>query len=315
MSFNIPQKVDNSFRKGKTNNTYNTYKVMLSKLFKEEFNTDTFSIKNIEDTDRVMNYINTLTLTSKKILTISIVMILKATDAPTSLVDFYGKMAREYRIEDKNMRKNREATSDELVWHITWDWVKEMYKEYKHFLFNVDKSNMTELTYKRIYMGYVVFTLLIHIPPQRGEVLFNCYIDKDVPGYNNIDLTKKQWIIRQSKTQKSYGVRVIPLSDDIIDIVTKWLNISNCKNKLLICNDQGSKMSTQSYTQFLNNTIFRTQASRYVSTDDLRKAYVTHMIIHVGVNEMERNTMANLLGHSPSTMMELYFKPQLEDGI
>jgi len=315
MSLEIPDKINKAFTKDKTINTYNTYKVMLSKLFKEEFDTDIFSIKKLENTDRINKYINSLTLTSKKLLTIAIVMILKAANASQKLIDFYGKLARQYRIEDKAVRKNRQATAEEMLWHITWDWVKELYKEYKYFLFNINKDDITELAYNRLFMGYVVFSLLTRIPPQRGECLFNCYIDRNVPGANTIDLNKKQWIIRQSKTKRSYGERIIPLPDDIVKIIKEWKEMSNCNEKLLLCNDQGGKMSTQSYTQFLNNTLFRTGASRFVSTDDLRKSYVTHMIVHVGVNDKEREDMANLLGHSSKTMMELYFKPLLEDGI
>ena len=315
MPLQIPDKIAKLMKEGKTSNTYDTYKVMLAKLFREQFDTDIFSVKKLEDTKTVSKYIDTLTLTSKKILTIAIVMILKAAKASQTLIDYYGKMARQYRIEDKKLRKNREATADEMVWHITWNWVKEMYKEYKYFIFNINRNDISELAYKRLYMGYVVFTLLTRFPPQRGETLFNCYVNRDVPGSNIIDLKKKEWIIRQSKTKRTYGERIISLPDDVVKIIKDWMEISNCNEKLLICNDQGGKMSTQSYTQFLNKTLFRTKASRFVSTDDLRKAYVTHMIVHAGVNEEERDAMANLLGHSPATMMELYFKPLLEDGI
>ena len=164
-------------------------------------------------------------------------------------------------------------------------------------------------------MGYVTFSLLTMLPPQRGEVLFNCYVDRDVPNSNMIDLKNKEWIIRESKTKRSYGCRKLPLCDRLVRIIKDWMIISNCKEKLLLCNDHGYKMSTQSYTQFLNCTLFRTGSCRHVSTDDLRKAYVTHMITNIGVNEEERDAMANALGHSPSTMMGLYFKPQLEDNL
>ena len=311
----IPNNIDNQLRKGKATNTYNTYVFMLSKLFKEALNTDTFSINELKNKDKIIVYLDSLSLTSKKLVTIAIVMILKAAKGPKDLIDFYGKLARKYRIEDKKLRKYRIATSDEMVWHITWSWIKLIKKEYKYFLDNVDKTSLTELAYQRLFMGYVVFELLTSIPPQRGEALFNCYIDRDIKGSNIIDTKKKEWIIRASKTKRSYGKRVIPLTDSIISLIKDWMSISNCKDKLLICNDQGDKMSTQSYTQYLNNTLFRTEASRNISTDDLRKAYVTHMIVHVGVDEEERDTMANLLGHSTTTMLELYLKPDLETNI
>ena len=315
MSLQIPKNIDLIFRKNKSTNTYNTYICMLSKLFKEVFNTIKFDINKLEEKDKINTYLQTLSLTSKKLITIATVMLLKAAGGNQNLINYYGVLARSYRIEDKQLRKHREATVQEKINHITWTWVKLMKKEYKTFLDNVDKSNLTDKAYKRLFMGYVVFELLTDIPPQRGEVLFNCYVNRDVAGSNMIDLSKKEWIIRESKTKKSYGIRRIPLTDKLVNIIKDWMTISNCKGKLLICNDEGGKMSTQSYTQFLNKTLFRTQASRFVSTDDLRKSYVTHMIVHEGINEEERDTIAKILGHSVQTMMELYFKPDLEDNI
>jgi len=311
----IPESIDNKFKEGKTDSTYRTYLIMLSKLFKELFDTTEFSVDKLKETNKVKNYLKDLSVTSQKLISIAIVMILKASNSKKDLIDFYGKLAKAYRIQDKDMRKNREATEEEKITHITWSYIKEMKKSYKDFLMNSDKSFMPELAYKRLFMGWVCFELLTIIPPQRGECLFNCYINKDVKGSNIIDTKKRQWIIRESKTKRSYGERIIPLNDCLIEVIKQWMEISNCKDGLLICNDMGSKMSTQSYTQFLNSTVFRTYASRNVSTDDLRKAYVTHMIVHIGVDKKERDTMARVLGHSPETMMCLYFKPELETNI
>ena len=288
---------------------------MLSKLYKELYNTETFSIDKLQNKNEIKDYLSTKSLTTQKLITISIVMILKAAGGSTELINYYGKLARKYRIEDFELRKNREATVDEKLYHVTWTWIKLMKNEYKNFLDSIDKKSITDLGYKRLFMGYVVFELLTDIPPQRGEALFNCYVDRDVKGSNKIDLKNKQWIIRESKTKRSYGDRIISLDDKIVKLIDQWMTISNCNEKLLLCNDKGKKMSTQSYTQFLNCTLFRTHTSRFISTDDLRKAYVTHMIVHVGVDDCERKKMAAMLGHSLDTMMSLYFKPTLEDGL
>ena len=311
----IPPLIDKKFKEGKTNTTYMTYKVMIGKLFREVFNTNEFCIDKLKEKKKISKYLDDLSVTSKKLITIATVMILKAADAQKELIDFYGCLARQYRIEDKKMRRCREATIDEKAWHVTWSWIKLMKKSYKCFLDNIDQNTMTELAYKRLYMGWVVFELTTSIPPQRGECLFNCYVNRDVEGSNMIDLKKKEWIIRESKTKKSYGKRIIPLTDELVRVIQDWMVISNCKDKLLLCNDHGGKMSTQSYTQFLNCTLFRTRASRHISTDDLRKAFVTHMITHVGITESERDIIARVLGHSPETMMTLYFKPELETNI
>ena len=314
--FIIPEKIYKKFKDGKTINTYETYRKMLGKLFKELFNENTYSLKKLkENKDKVDKYLKKLSITSRKLISIAIVMILKASEAEKSLIDYYGVLAREYRIDDKKMRKDRDATEDEMAWHITWEWILLMKKDYKHFLDTVSINDLTDLAYKRIYMGWVIFDLITSLPPQRGECLFNCYVNRDVKGSNIIDLNKKVWIIRESKTKKSYGQRELPLNDKTIHNIREWMKISNCKDKLLICNDQGRKMSTQSYTQFLNCTLFKTGACRHISTDDLRKAYVTYMITHVGIEDEERLKMARDLGHSVSTMMSSYFKPDLETNI
>ena len=98
MSLKIPEKIDKEFKKNKSKNTYTTYVCMLGKLFKEEFDTRDFSIEKLKQFDKVKEYLDTISLTSKKLITIAIVMILKAGECDKTTIDFYGKLARQYRI-------------------------------------------------------------------------------------------------------------------------------------------------------------------------------------------------------------------------
>ena len=49
--------------------------------------------------------------------------------------------------------------------------------------------------------------------------------------------------------------------------------------------------------------------------DKIQFSLVNGWKLAVGVDEKERDTMARTLGHSPETMMCLYFKPDLETNI
>lgn len=308
MVLELPENVKRAFEEGKAKATVTTYSIMASKLFKELFGTEQFSVDKLRDVEKVRAYIENkdrnkdLSLTSKKMITIALVMLLKAAKAPQGLIDAYGKMARDFRIKDAKMRKDRIPTERERAAVLDWDQIIEIRKVYKDCL-NDPKciGEMTEGEYKRWYMKYVVLCLYTMIPPQRGQVFYNCYIDKDVPEANIFDTTAKQLIIRNEKTTKSYGIRTIKVPTELNDIVKEWKRVSN--SELLMPNAKGSAMSSPAWTQFMKS-VFK----RDVSTDMLRKIYVSHMIGDKGISMEERVKLADQMGHSASMQQHGYHK-------
>lgn len=302
----IPPEIDKAFREGKSHETYKTYTIMLSKMFREVWGSEEFSVAKLKEVDKVKKYIDkgTLSITSRKIITIAAVMILKAAKAPQSLIDVYGKLARDYRIKDTKMRKDRAPTSRERGSMLDWPDIIAVRECYKKCL--KDKAcvaEMTSLEYRRWYMKYVTLCLFTMIPPQRGQVFYNCYIDIDVKGSNMIDTKKSLLIVKHEKTTKSYGVRRIVLPTALNSIIKDWKEVVAEDGYLLMPNAKGNMMSSPAWTQFMNS-IFQ----RDMSTDMLRKIYVSYMITEKGISIDERQKLADIMGHSVLMQQHSYFK-------
>lgn len=301
----IPSNIDKIFRKGKSEETYKTYTIMLNKMFRELWDTNVFSVDKLKNVAMVKKYIerDSLALPSKKIITIAAVMILKAAGASQTLIDEYGKMARDYRIKDNQSRKNRTPTEKERESLLDWSDILAIRKCYKSCLNDqLCTKEMTDLEYKRWYMKYVALCLFTMIPPQRGQVFYNCYIDKKIKDSNMIDTEKSLLIVNNEKTTKTYGVREIPLPKELNNIIKDWKDVVGTPY-LLMPNSKNEKMSSPAWTQFMNS-IFK----RDMSTDMLRKIYVSHMIGNTGITIEERKQMADLMGHSMNMQQHGYFK-------
>ena len=305
MNFKIPHNIYIEFVKGKSKETIKTYQAMIKKMFREIWKTNVFSVDKLTQFDVVKNYINNskLSVPSKKIITIAAVMMLKAAKAPQLLIDEYGKMARQFRIEDSAMRKDRSATAKERLALIDWPQVIEVRNVYKECMDDPKcLSEMTEGETKRWHMKYVTLSLFTMIPPQRGQVFYNCYIDNDVPGSNLFDTKASQLIVRNEKTTRTYGIRTIPIPKELNDIVKKWKSHVGSPY-LLMPNNKNKQLSSPAWTQFMKSIFLRD-----VSTDMLRKIYITHMINELGIDIEERSRLALLMGHSPSVQQHGYYK-------
>ena len=264
--FNIPEEIKEKFEKEKSFATIETYKTMLSKLFREVFETNEASLSLLKNTSRVEKYLEKISITSAKLITIAVVMLLKAANSNKEIIDTYGKLAKKYRILDKEMRRDRLPTDAEREAYMPWDSVIALRREYRKLVYDhVTQSNRTALEYERLFMKFIVLCLFTYIPPQRGEVYFKCKINKHDPSINTIDLEKNILVIREHKTKKSYGIRTIVLPHKLEKFLKDWMDIRTCKSDLLICNSQGHAMSSPGFTQFMK-TIFK----RSISTDMLR---------------------------------------------
>lgn len=299
----LPYDIRKQFIKNKSDETIRTYLVMAGKYFTESFGTNAFSIKHLENKDKLIKYLENpeISITSKKLITIALVMILKAAGANQELIDFYGKYARKYRIYDVNMRKNRNIIGNERTDYIEWVDIIDYRDTYENCM--NDKKCIDEMTmneFYRFYMKYITLCLFTMIPPQRSQVYYDCYIGKSVGNSNFIDLKNKMLIVRNDKTTNVYGVRKVPLSDKLVSILTKWLKFKG--EGLLLPNAKGQKMSTQSFTQYMKSIFLKD-----ISVDMLRKIYVTFRFDE-GISNKEKENLAEFMGHSMEIQSNSYLK-------
>ena len=306
MVINVKPDILARFKEGKSQETVKTYLSMLTKFFREAFNSDTFEITPLKSIEKVKKYLSTLSTTSYKLITIATVMLLKAADASKDLIDIYGKLARHSRIKDLEERQHRPATEAELEAYMSWDDIVKLRNDYsKRLNDRATIQSMTELEAQRFFMRYLTLCLFTMIPPQRGQIYFNCYVDKRPRnGANYVDTKKGELHIREYKTKRSYGERIIKLPPQLTSLIKDWKQVTNCTNSLLLCDSQGKKMTTQCFTQFVNS-IF----GKNISTDMIRKVYTSHMY-KKGLTEEQQKQLAALLGHSHKVSQAFYKKKE-----
>ena len=291
------------FKDGKSEGTVKTYLAMLSKFYREAFNSETFELAPLKNIQKVKKYLEKLSTTSYKLITIATVMMMKAAKAPKELIDIYGKMARHSRIKDLQERQHRPVTDAEAEAHMPWGDILKLRDRYLKKLQDRDfVEDLTDLEGQRFFMKYLTLCLFTMIPPQRGQVYFNCYIDKRPRNANYIDTKKGILHIKEHKTKRSYGDREIRLPPKLVSLIKDWRDFTNCESGLLLCDSTGNKMSTQAFTQFVNSTF-----DRKLSTDMIRKIYTSHMYSK-GLTEEQQKQLAYLLVHSWDVSKGYYVK-------
>jgi integrase len=271
-----------------SDNTIKTYKSSIITLFKNIYDTERFSVKKLEDYEKISEYVHTLSAVYAKITLLAIIRLIKN----KILIERYKELSRHYKKIDDDKRIKANSNAQEVENYIKWSDILELRETYK-------REDDTSL-------GYLILSLYTYIPPQRGQVFYNGYIfynpdDNYVLNNNVIDLNRRVLIINEYKTKKTYGTNVLNLPVTLIGILKEWVE-SNGEG-LLLKSKKGNQLKQPEFTQLLYK-IF----NKKISTDMIRKIYVSHIISSKTLTGAERKKLANDMGHSLSTQEFIYNK-------
>ena len=253
--------------------TAKLYNTMLSKFNKE--------CGEIENTDKVSAYLSSLKLPSRKIMLVAIIRMLKAEEYPQDLINHYGILSQESRISDKIERTYRSPTAQEASNYISWESIIKI------------RDRLGDYKNDRDHMKYVILCLFTLIPPQRGQIYYNCYIDKEVEGSNTIDLNRKKLIATNYKTIRLYGKKEFDLPSDLVEVVKTWKPKCDKYKGRLLFTQKGKPLDQSSFSHYMYSVF----GGIKVSTDMLRKIYISKRAKE-GMTERERTQLAEAMSHS-----------------
>jgi len=155
-----------------------------------------------------------------KNLTAGLYKSLQAIDSDLTTVykNFYHKMASE--SDDERIYKK--PTKQEIARQKTWD---ELVQIRKDLFLKRDKSD-------NAFMRYLVASLYTKLPPLRQEEwIGSAFSDNGTNNY--LDIDKKILVLRNYKTKKQYGKRVITIPDSLIITMKKYKKRFN--TNLVVC--------------------------------------------------------------------------------
>jgi hypothetical protein len=278
-------------------NIFKTYKLKFSETMFNDFRIIN-DIKNSDSTD-----------STKKNKINSIVVFLKAFNAPKDIIDRYKDESDilSSRINRQN-RKLEKSPKERKNW-VSVDELKEKLKELKDKIYEDKKLNLSDLDN---YIKYII--LLIHINIPLRNDLSNAYI-MNLTQFKNTETEKKNYILlspkigyiilNDFKTVKSNGIQKIKLEGDLLKEINKYYKFlktykkdKNIDNDLFIFKDDGKQFTRNDYTK-LFNSIF----GKPISTTMIRK-----IIVSDTWNIQKIKTLSEKMQHSISQALNNYVK-------
>jgi hypothetical protein len=259
------------------------YTANLSKLRRDLDGDDEF--KFLQDREKVSEYLNKKSDSTKKAYLNSIIVLLQATNGDEELIKYYQSPRDTLNEDYKKMVATNEPTEKEKEKLITLDeWknlIDKLDKETKEF-YTKSPNALTKKEYNMM-LFQLINCLHRHIPLRndysnmkivRTKREANQSLAKD-PETNVLLLSRmfKQIYLVNYKTSGTYGTKVIPMPDPVVSCVMRFLRVSK-NNKWLISNFKGSPLSTTEYSKFLISN-FEKHLGKKIGSSTLRKIYLS----------------------------------------
>ena len=282
-------------------NSLNTYLSNIRKVFKEVFKNE-INITYFNQFVKVRKYLDKLNPATRKNIMTAIMVLLKAHNVNKRTLNKYQKYFEVLVTDYENNYDNQVKSEKENKNWITWVQLNKKIKDLDNQISEFDMSNLTK-NQRDIIQQHLLLILYTEIPPMRNDyALMKVYHNKEVKGENYIHLVKKLIILNKYKTAKTYGEKKIDIPNNVIKIISRWINIT--ENEYLLINIRDcNPMTNNGLTKYLNK-IFK---PKKVSTTLLRKLYLSekYPVVH---NRKDMKKDAYVMGHSLETQQGIYRK-------
>jgi hypothetical protein len=282
----------------------------IKKLSKELWGTSRFYPCFLKDTKNVIAYIDNLPAeTSKKTMLTSIIVILKSLGLNH---DHYSIKLKEIAVSQNNMYiKNEKSKKEQDNW-VSYSEIQDKIDKFEDEIMKIDTgdSQLTDRQQLDMYQKHLVISLYTLLPPLRNDYS-GTRVFVEIPETeikeNYIILKDKQFILKNYKTVKHYGVKIIDLPKKLISIIRKyeWFKSKFKPNHdyLLINTTDLQPMSRNNLTKCLNKIFY----PKNVSSTVLRKVYLSNKY-PVSHTYEEALMDSSIMGHDINTARKIYSK-------
>lgn len=269
-----------------------TYSSILKNIYLKIFNDSDIDISKFDETDKILDYLKTMTPNRRKTVLSSLVVI---TD---------NKAYRDLMLKDIN-QYNEDISHQDKTEAQKASWVE---KEEVENILNELRDN-AELLYKKKVLkiqdiqqiqNYIIMCLLsgYYIAPRRSKD----YVDFKIKNISETDnyLTKLSMIFNSYKTSKTYGQQIIPINIQLKNILLKWIKVN--PTEYLLFDSKFNKLSSVKLNQRIN-ALF----GKKVSVNQLRHTFLTSKYASTIKQNQEINDTMKEMGSS-AQQLNLYVK-------
>ena len=239
-----------------------TYTSILKNLYKRVFKNDNIDITKFENTVPIISFIKDLEPSKRKTILAALVVI---TDNKRYR-DQMMKDIEEYKSNESKQLKNDKQTDS---WVETSD-IDTLLTDLEQNATTLYKKKSLTPSDLQDIQNYIILCVLSgrYIPPRRSKD----YVDFKIKGIDQEKdnyINKKNMIFNSYKTAKTYQRQEIPIPNDLLKILNKWIKVN--PTEYLFFDSNNKKLSNVKLTQRLNK-IFGKKAS----VNQLRHTYLSN---------------------------------------
>lgn len=261
-------KVNKKTGRGMTEATATQYLRYLKNIHGGEFK----NLAWVKDTEKVLNTINERYAQSTRASAVNAVVVAcEVSSGYSKFTKLYKSKFQELIKPINDKRNSNQKTEKEEAYWISWEDVIKRRTE----LEGLDR---------------VLLSLYTYLPPRRAKDYGTMEINSKTK--NSFNTEDKTFTFRDYKTAGTYGEQVIPVPEELYDLLMTYIEEKR-EGKLL-------PITTPSITKHLNS-IFK---PKKISVSALRHIYDTH---HFGEVKRRMNDTARLMAHS-SNQQQQYIK-------
>jgi hypothetical protein len=277
------------------------------------------NLKFLKNTENILDKIKDYKPNTRRTYIISIVSLLKQEPKLKKLYDIYYKILLEYNTTLKNNNDKSETQNDNWI---SQEQVLEKQKELENILpVIINKKSITQDQYEKLF-NLLILSLYTLNPPRRNlDYLKMNLVSKYIPDIasnilpdikdnnNYLDLFNKNFIFKNYKTKKTYNEQVVPINDNLLNIIKVYLKFHPLKKEIkgkkfnvpfLVNFDGDEYKNSNDITRSLNK-IF----NKKIGSSLLRNIFLTDKYSD---NLKELNNDASAMGTSKNTIESNYIK-------
>jgi integrase len=260
---------------------YNTCIATLSRLYNDCDNKEFILPDSLQNSDKILSILLNIYKKPTVINFISAILWKLRqfdTDVSQSIqVDYqkHGKNIKE-EMERSLIGKEFELTEKEKKTFMLWEDIQKIYSEISR---TVDRTNYNS------FMDYVVISLYVLHPPVRADYanmrifIDESHIEKNIEENYCVLQTNPRFVFQQYKTAKDKGITVVPMDNELHNILLDWIEI-NPSDYLL----SSYVISKKIYKPFTETTlckritaIFLKYSDTPVTINTLRHSFISFM--------------------------------------
>ena len=297
-------------------NTIKMYLFNLNKL-KKTFSQE--DLKFLSDVEEVTDKIKHLHFTTQRNFYNAIIVYLRAKDPDNKDIDKYDKIRNllneQYKTENDKGTISTKQSDNFVDIDVLHGMLKKMEQEIKDQ--KLKKKTTLSPKEKTLLQVFTIYSILLKIPLRNdlagmsviSKTQYNKLTQKEKEDGNYLVnyKNKLEFVLNEYKTSKKYNEKIISIDKDLEKIIRMYLRKN--EGSVLFTSSTGKPYTRNALSQLLLKTSQK-YLGKNISTTMIRKIVLSDLFAD---NKKKQQEMAEITGHSVSTMNNVYVKEKAEE--